>query len=255
MKIAVVGIGKMGAWLARELVAGHTVAVYDTDPGKMAAVPQATALSNLEALRVFGPELLINAVSLQHTAAVFAQMTPHLSRDCVIADIASIKGDLAAYYPQCGHRFASIHPMFGPAFFDHLRGHNAILIKESEPTTLGFFRALFQRLGVQCFEYTFDEHDRMMAYSLTTPFSASLVFAACMEKGTVPGTTFAKHRGIAQGLLAEDDHLLAEILFNTHSMAQLEKITARLEFLKHVIRARDLEEMQRFLARLRKNVG
>ena len=257
MKITVVGIGRMGGWLARELAKKHTVAVYDIDPDKMATVPNTLALDSLEALSAFDPELLINAVTLQHTATVFAQLTPYVSSECVVADIASIKGDIAAWYARSGHRFASIHPMFGPTAANGggLQGHNAILIKESDPSALQFFRGVFQHLGVQCFEYTFDEHDRMMAYSLTTPFAATLVFAACMENNTVPGTTFAKHRGIAHSLLTEDDHLLAEILFNTYSMAQLEKITARLEFLKHVIHGRDFEEMQRFLAHLRENVG
>lgn len=114
---------------------------------------------------------------------------------------------------------------------------------------------LFRKLGVRIFEYTFDEHDRMMAYSLTTPFAASLVFAACMENTAVPGTTFARHRKIAKGLLSEDDHLLAEILFNPYSVPQLAKITASLEFLKHVIRGRDYEEAKGFFRKLRKNVG
>ena len=113
---------------------------------------------------------------------------------------------------------------------------------------------LFARLGLRQFEYTFVEHDRMMAYSLTTPFTASLVFAACLDDTVVPGTTFAKHMAIAKGVLSEDDHLLAEIFFNRHSAAQLDKITSRLEFLKHVIKAKDYDEAKRFFDKLRKNV-
>jgi prephenate dehydrogenase len=149
--------------------------------------------------------------------------------------------------------------MFGPTFADMgggaLREENAVIIKESDPDGAGLFRKLFERLGVRIYEYTFDEHDRMMAYSLTTPFTASLVFAACMEDTAVPGTTFARHRKIAKGLLSEDDHLLAEILFNPYSLRQLEKITARLELLKHIIKGKDYEEAKRFFDRLRKNVG
>ena len=58
----------------------------------------------------------------------------------------------------------------------------------------------------------------------------------------------------AKGVLSEDDHLLAEILFNPKSLPQLEKITAKLEFLKHIIKAKDYEEAKRFFNKLRKNI-
>jgi prephenate dehydrogenase len=60
---------------------------------------------------------------------------------------------------------------------------------------------------------------------------------------------------LARGLLSEDDHLLAEILFNPHSVAELNKITSRLEFLKHIISARDQGEAKEFFRRLRENIG
>ena len=59
---------------------------------------------------------------------------------------------------------------------------------------------------------------------------------------------------IARSLLTEDDHLLAEILFNPHSLAELAKITSRLEFLKHIIKAQDGDEAREFFRRLRENI-
>jgi hypothetical protein len=75
-----------------------------------------------------------------------------------------------------------------------------------------------------------------------------------MERSTVPGTTFKKHLEIARGLLSEDDYLLAEVIFGPHSLEQLEKVTSRLEFLKHVIKGRDFDEARVFFARLRQNI-
>ena len=94
----------------------------------------------------------------------------------------------------------------------------------------------------------------MMAYSFTTPFVASLMFAACMKKTAVPGSTFAKHKKIAEGVLSEDDQLLSEILFNMNSIEQLDRITGRMEYLKHIIKSRDKEIMKEFLDELRKNM-
>jgi prephenate dehydrogenase len=258
MRIAIIGTGKMGFWLAKKLCDENTVAVYDTDKQKMHGLEEcATVLKELSELRSYAPELLINAVSLQNTVVAFESATPYLPKDCIITDVASIKECLQQYYNKCGFNFASVHPMFGPTFADmnSLKEENAIIIKESEKSGAEFFRAFFSKLGIRIFEYTFEEHDQMMAYTLTTPFAASLVFAACMDKTVVPGTTFARHKKLAQGLLSEDDNLLAEILFNKYSLNQLAKITSRIEFLKHIISNKDYTEAKRFFNNLRKNVG
>ncbi|MBU0585912.1 prephenate dehydrogenase/arogenate dehydrogenase family protein, partial [Candidatus Micrarchaeota archaeon] len=161
------------------------------------------------------------------------------------------------FYKKIGFRFVSTHPMFGPTFanVENLSNENAVVISESDSKGAEFFKEFFSRFGIKLYDYSFDEHDRMMAYSLSTPFVSTLVFAACMDNKAVPGTTFARHMAIAKGLLSEDDWLLSEILFNPYTIKELEKITSKLEHLKHIIRAKDNDEMRIFLAKLRKNVG
>ncbi len=257
MRIAILGAGKMGAWLARELGARDAVGVYDVHRDKVEAIRKAEVLESLEALSKFKPRILINAVTLPETIGAFRAAAPRLGPDCLLADVASIKGDLPEYYAGCGFRFVSVHPMFGPTFADMgtLKNENAVIISESDGEGASFFRDLFVRLGVRVFDYSFAEHDRMMGYSLTAPFVASLVFATGVHETAVPGTTFSRHLKIARGLLAEDDHLLAEILFNPGSLPQLDKVTANLEYLKHVIRGRDADEARKLFGRLRTNVG
>ena len=75
-----------------------------------------------------------------------------------------------------------------------------------------------------------------------------------MKKQEAPGTTFRKHLNIAEGLFSEDNHLLAEIMFNPHTVKQIEEINSQLVYLTHIIRGRDYEEMQKFLNKLRNNV-
>jgi len=257
MKIAILGAGKIGGWLARELAADHVVAVHDRDPAKAGSAGGTAWLGSLPELADFRPDMLLNAVSLPETVPAFQSAGPWLTGDCLLADVASIKSDLPAFYAGSGNRFVSVHPMFGPTFSDlaSLRDENAVVISESDPAGAELFRSLFRRLGVRVFEYTFAEHDRMMAYSLSVPFVASLVFSTGLNATAVPGTTFARHLRIARGLLAEDDHLLAEILFNPHSLPELDKVTANLEYLKHIIAARDHEEAAKLFERLRRNVG
>jgi len=256
MKIAVLGAGNMGRWLVSELARDNAVCIYDVDGERTAGLPLAKRLAVLSELEQFGPELLINAVSLKNTVAAFIAAEPHLPPDCLICDVASVKGPIPDYYRKARFRFASVHPMFGPTFANvqQLKDENAVIISESEPQGVRFFRNFFARLELQIFEVSFEEHDRMIAYSLALPFASTMVFTACMEKSTVPGTTFKKHLEIAKGLLSEDDFLLAEIIFGPHSLEQLQKVTSRLEFLKHVIRGRDFEEARAFFAKLRENI-
>jgi len=257
MRIAISGMGHVGTWFARELCRENTIAVYDKDAEKSGAFEGSAVLSQPCGLKGFGPDIFINAVSLANTIGAFEESLPYLPKGCIICDVASIKSGIPDYYKKSPFRFVSTHPMFGPTFaqMDSLEAENVVIINESDREGAGFFREFFAALGLRTFEYSFQEHDRMMAYSLTLPFISSLVFAACVDAEIVPGTTFRKHMAIAKGLLSEDDSLLAEILFNPYSIAQIEKAASRLEFLKHVIMGKDHEELVCFFEKLRKNIS
>lgn len=257
MNIAVTGLGRMGRWFAGELAGQHRVAAYDIAPQKLEKGDYAVKLNGLKDLRTFCPDLLLNAVNLRSTVDVFEKAADYLPDSCLLADIASIKGGIPAYYRESGRRYVSLHPMFGPGFTDmeQLSQENAIIISESDPGGKSFFREFFSRYDIEVFEYPFARHDELMSYSLTLPFTSSIVFSSCVTTRAVPGTTFARHREIASRLLDEDDMLLAEVLFNPYSLKQLDTICTRLEHLKHIIRARDDEEASKYLNRLRRNLG
>ena len=257
MKIVVLGAGHMGAWLVEALCLNHDVAVYDIDRTKLQYFFNATKCLELSEIEEFGPELVISAVSLPNIETAFNDVLPFLPQACILSDIASVKTGLPVMYETLKKRFVSTHPMFGPTFADirNLRHENAIIISESDEEGKAFFREFYGALDLSIYEYTFEAHDQTVAYSLSTPFSSSMVFAACMKQQDAPGTTFKRHLEIAKGLLSEDDHLLTEIMFNPHAVRQIEEINSRLSYLTHIIRARDSEEMQKFLNRLRANIG
>ncbi|MFA5853326.1 MAG: prephenate dehydrogenase/arogenate dehydrogenase family protein, partial [Spirochaetales bacterium] len=249
--------GRMGAWLSEELCWDHEVWVHDTDPLKMKYFMKVHRILDLSELDAVKPELFINCVALGSTTEAFDAVLPHIPEDCMLADIASVKNGLLDYYRKVGNPFVSSHPMFGPTLANirDLHDESAIIIAESCEKGKAFFRDFYARLKIRIFEYSFEEHDKTVAYSLATPFASSMVFAACMKKQEAPGTNFKRHMTVAKGLLSEDDRLLTEIMFNTFTIRQLELINSKLAYLTHIIRQRDYEEMKKFLDTLRANIA
>lgn len=257
MRIAVIGAGNMGSWMVESLCLDYEVGVYDTDRSKMKYFFNSRKFLYLEDLFEFEPDLLINAVSLENTIKVFEEIVPHLNENCIISDITSVKNGLAKYYKKAGRRFVSTHPMFGPTFANvkDLSEENAIIINESDPEGIEFFRNFYSSHRLKIHEYSFEEHDRTIAYSLSIPFSSTLVFASCMKKQDAPGTTFKRHNEIARGLLSEDDYLLSEILLNPYSLEQVEKINDSLENLITMIKGNDTTGLKTYFSQLRQNLG
>ena len=233
MRILILGAGKMGTFLTDVL-----------------------SFQPLDEIRQFNPELVINAVTLKYTIDAFNTVMPALSKDCILSDIASVKTGLKEYYEQCGFRYVSTHPMFGPTFasLGNLSQENAIIIKEGDHLGRIFFKDLYQSLHLNIFEYTFDEHDETVAYSLSIPFVSTFVFSAVMKHQDAPGTTFKKHMAIAQGVLNEDDYLLQEILFNPLTMPQVENIRRELKELLQILNDKDADGFKRYLTKIRGNV-
>ena len=135
-----------------------------------------------------------------------------------------------------------------------LSTENAIVIKEGDYMGRIFFLDLYRRLGLHVHEYTFEEHDEAMAYSLSVPFVSTFVFSAVMKHQDAPGTTFKRHLAIARGVLSEDDTLLREILFNPRTKSHVEQIRAELKDLIHIIDERDEEALNAYLTRIRGNI-
>ena len=255
-KIVVIGAGKMGAWLVESLCLDFEVGVFDVDKSRLKYFFNSHRVLRLEEVREFEPDLLINAVSLNSTIDLFREILPYIPESCIIADITSVKNGLKEFYNESGRRFVSTHPMFGPTFANikDLSTENAIIIAESDPEGKEFFRKFYSSLNLNIYEYSFSDHDETIAYSLSIPFSSSLVFAACMKTQEAPGTTFRKHLDVARGVLSEDDYLLSEILFNPFTIKQVEKIRSQLRRLIDIVGERDFEGLKAFFNELRENI-
>lgn len=256
MRILVLGAGKMGSFFLDLLSFEHETAVYEKNPERLRFTYNTLRFTALDEIDEFRPELVINAVTVKYTISAFKEVMPHLPADCIISDISSVKTGLKDFYEHCGHRYVSTHPMFGPTFanLNQLSHENAIIISEGDYMGRIFFKDLYSRLGLNIYEYSFEEHDKTVAYSLSIPFVSTFVFAAVMKHQDAPGTTFKRHMNIAKGVLNEDDFLLQEILFNPYTSEQVEQIRTELKLLLEIIDNKDAEGMKEYLTKIRNNV-
>ncbi len=246
----------MGSFFLDLLSFEHETAVYEKNPERLRFTFNTLRFTSMDEVEEFKPELVINAVTVKYTIPAFEEVMPHLPEDCIISDISSVKTGLKDFYSRCGHRYVSTHPMFGPTFanLNQLSHENAIIINEGDYMGRIFFKDLYNRLGLSIYEYSFEEHDKTVAYSLSIPFVSTFVFAAVMKHQDAPGTTFKRHMKIARGVLSEDDYLLQEILFNPYTSGQVEQIRTELKELLGIIGRKDEQAMKAYLEKIRKNV-
>ena len=256
MKILILGAGKMGSFFTDVLSFDHETAVYEVDSKRMRFLYNTLRFTKLEEIKDFRPDLVINCVSLNNTIDVFRQVIPYLPQDCIISDIASVKTGLKEFYESTGMHYVSTHPMFGPTFANlgALSSENAIVINEGNYLGRVFFLDIYRRLGLNVHEYSFEEHDEAMAYSLSVPFVSTFVFSAVMKKQDAPGTTFKRHLKIARGVLSEDETLLREILFNPRTKTHVEGIRSELKELIQIIDNKDEKALSKYLEKIRKNI-
>ncbi len=246
----------MGSFFCDLLSADHDVAMLDNDPKRLLFTFNCRRMTALDEVDSFDPQLVINAVTVKHTLDAFKSLLPHISESAILSDIASVKTGLPEFYRSVPNPYVSTHPMFGPTFasLSNLADENAIIIKEGDHLGRVFFRDVYSRLGLNIVEYTFDEHDHTVAYSLSIPFASTLAFGSVMRRQDAPGTTFKRHLAIARGLLGEDDYLLQEILFNPLTLPRLREIQDKLAELASIIDRHDSGAMKEYLDRVRDNI-
>ena len=256
MRILILGAGKMGSFFSDLLSFEHETAIFETDHEKLRFTYNTYRFTELEEIKTFKPELVINAATVKYTIEAFERVIPVLPPECILSDIAAIKNGLKHFYKESGFRFVSTHPMFGPTFatLSNLSNESAIIISESDHLGKVFFKDLYSKLNLNIFDYTFEEHDDTAAYSLSIPFVSTFVFSAVMKHQEAPGTTFKKHMSIAKGLLSEDDYLLQEILFNSRTPKQIENIRKELKKLQTIIENKDSKEMAEYLTTIREKI-
>ncbi|MDE7443588.1 MAG: prephenate dehydrogenase/arogenate dehydrogenase family protein, partial [Muribaculaceae bacterium] len=107
MKILIIGAGKMGSFFCDLLSFDHEVGILDTDPRRMRFTFNARRFTSPEEVDDFNPDMVINAATVKYTIEAFRSVLPHIRKDDVLSDIASVKTGLPEFYAEVGHPFVS----------------------------------------------------------------------------------------------------------------------------------------------------
>jgi prephenate dehydrogenase len=222
MKVAVVGAaGRMGRWFTNYFIRrGHQVEVYDVRRREAEALAREVGASYAPTLRrcVHGSDLIFLSTPIEATPRTVARVGRVVDGSALLVEISSLKSRVIPALKRLPKQLTplSLHPLFGPGLDDLRHGRMAVvevndLAREAEIAGQLFPEASF----VKC---SAEEHDRMMAYSLTLPYFVNLAFGlsiSSLEASRLrlhAGTTLSAQLNLLKAVVQGSGHLIPTLL-------------------------------------------
>ncbi len=181
-KLVIFGVGLIGGSLAlalkRRKAAARIVGVGRSRANLLAArrLGMIDEIATDPALAVQDADLVLLAVPLGQTAAVLAQIAPHLAMKTVVTDAGSTKRDVIAHAREflgaAFARFVPAHPIAGTeksgaraAFAGLYDGHRLIVTPEPETDAraVRMVSAVWKLAGMRVIAMPAADHDRVFA--------------------------------------------------------------------------------------------
>lgn len=166
MKIGIIGYGRFGALASRYLAKDFSLVVYDTNTPMQ--VPPSIEFASLA--KACSQDIVIPCVPMGSFAQVIQEISPLLSKDCLVIDVCSVKQYPISIMQKFLPPQVSIlgtHPMFGP---DSARStiENKKMVLCPERIEAEVYQKIVHYLKnkkLQVIETTAEEHDRQIAHS------------------------------------------------------------------------------------------
>ena len=212
-KLTIFGVGLIGGSFALALkkhrAVAHVVGVGRSRANLLAArrLGIIDEIASDSATAVADADLVLLAAPLGQTAAILAQIAPHLAPHTVVTDAGSTKRDVIAharrYLGAAYARFVAAHPIAGTeksgahaAFAGLYKGRDLILTPEpqTDAKALSLVKAVWQRIGMRTITMPAAEHDRVLA--LVSHLPHVLSFALVSQIASYPDASMLfKHSG------------------------------------------------------------
>ena len=212
-RLAIFGVGLIGGSFALALkkckAVAHVVGVGRNRANLLAArrLGIIDEIATDSASGVKDADLVLLAVPLGQTAAVLAQIAPHLGAHTIVSDAGSTKRDVIAharrYLGDAFVRFVPAHPIAGTeksgaraAFADLYQGRNLIVTPDprTDARALRLVIAAWTRIGMRVITMPAAEHDRVFALVSHLPHVLSFALVDQIAGYADAGVLF-KHTG------------------------------------------------------------
>jgi chorismate mutase/prephenate dehydrogenase len=170
-----------------------------------------------------GIDLCLLAVPIDLTPAVAARIAPHLPRECVLADITSLKqGPVQAMVASHAGPVIGLHPLFGPA--TKTMDRQIIVVNQGrDPQRCQWLLDQLTVWGNVLVQTTAEEHDDLMGIVQALRHFATFTFGQFLYARNVPisrtlelsSLIYRLELAMVGRLFAQDPSLYAEIIFAT----------------------------------------
>jgi len=169
VKLGIVGLGRMGKLLCKNLSQDFDVLAFDIEDKGQIMGQLGGEFSTLE--KVCTCPIVIPAVPISHFESTIKSMAPHLKDKSLVIDICSVKEypmKIMAKNLSSSIYIMGTHPMFGPdSASDTLFGNKMVVCRGNTPDQLySDIIHYLERYGIKVIQTTPEKHDREISHSL-----------------------------------------------------------------------------------------
>jgi prephenate dehydrogenase len=193
LKVAVIGAGAMGKWLAKfakdnlgeVTVADINSARAEDVASELGAVAKSAREAAAEA------ELIMIAVPISKTPEVILSLSEVVPKGALLADVASAKSDVveAMQKIKTDIELVSIHPLFGPGATS-ISGKDIVVIPVKPGKRYSMLKKELVKLGARVTEMDAEQHDQLMSIIQCMTHFVLLAYLTAMK--SMKGLKYAK---------------------------------------------------------------
>lgn len=224
MNIGIIGLGRLGSLIAKNLSSDFEIFAYDSLLKNEDLKEYDINFCDLETL-CSKCDIILPIVPISSFKNVLLEIKDHLKEKTLIIDLCSVKSypiNLMKEILPKNIQILGTHPMFGPdSAAKSLFGHKIVLCKENINQHLyENIKIYLSRYGLKIIESTAQEHDKQIAHSLNLPHLIGRTLLKTHEK-SIPIDTLG-HRRLLKilGVVENDTWQLFEDMNNYNPFAK-----------------------------------
>ncbi len=251
MKVAVIGAaGAMGSFFVKYFL-GKGQDVVGSDANRVAGFPAGFTFVGSNRDAALGADAVIVAVPMRMTANVVREISPSLKRGAKLVEMTSVKGRMHAELRRIialrKATLLSIHPLFGPLS----KSKNLKICVIGNRRDEASARLLFP--GAKTILLGAEEHDRLMAYTLSLVHLLNLAFVSTVDSGVgvkefrrIATPLASAQLDLGQAVLSQNPLLLAHIQAENPFLPDvLSNVISQLEGFKGWLEEKDITKFEK----------